>query len=175
VALTTCTLLTVTPLPLTFTVELAAKFVPVNVTGIFAPCAPLAGLIEVRVGAAVTVNVTPFVVTPDDVTVTVSPPTAALAAIAKLAVICVALTTCTLLTVTPLPLTFTVVFPAKFVPVKVTGTFVPCAPVVGLIEASVGAAVTVKVTPFVVTPDDVTVTVSAANVAFAAIANVAVI
>jgi hypothetical protein len=87
VALTSFTLLTVTLLSLTFTVGLAAKFVPVKVTGTFAPCAPLAGLIEVRVGEAVTVNVTPFVVTPDDVTVTVSPPSVAFAATLKVAVI----------------------------------------------------------------------------------------
>jgi len=168
-------LLTVTPLPLTFTVAFAAKFVPVNVTGTFEPCAPLVGLIEVSVGAAVIVNVTPFVVTPDDVTVTVSPPSVAFAAIPRVAVICVALTTCTLLTVTPLPLRFTVAFAAKFVPVKVTGTFAPCTPLIGVIEVSVGVPVTVKVAPFVVIPDDVTVTVSAPTVAFAAIPKVAVI
>jgi hypothetical protein len=152
-------LLAVTPFPLTFTVEFAEKFVPASVTGTFVPCTPFVGLIEVSVGAAVTVNVTPFVVTPDAVTVTVSPPRAALAAIPNVALIWVALTTCTLLTVTPLSLTLTLAPATKFVPVNVTGTFAPCAPLAGLIEVSVGAAVTVNVTPFVVTPDDVTLTV----------------
>jgi len=87
VALTTTTLLTVTPLPLTFTVAFAAKFVPVKVTDTFVPCTPLVGEIEVSVGDADTVNVAPFVVTPDDVTVTVSPPTVALAAMPNVAVI----------------------------------------------------------------------------------------
>jgi len=168
-------LLAVTPLPLTFTVAFAAKFVPVSVTGTFEPCAPLVGLIEVRVGVAVIVNVTPSVVTPDDVTVTVPPPTVALAAMPNVAVIWVALTTTTLLTVTPLPLTFTVAFGAKFVPVNVTGTFEPCTPLVGLIDVNVGVAVIVNVTPFVVTPDDVTVTVSPPTVALVAIPNVPVI
>ena len=38
-----------TPLPLTLTLAPAAKFVPVNVTGTFAPCTPLFGFTEVSV------------------------------------------------------------------------------------------------------------------------------
>jgi hypothetical protein len=175
VALTTTALLTVTPLPLTFTVEPAPKFVPVSVTGTLVPCTPLLGLTEVSVGApAFTVNVTPLLFSPPDVTVTVSAPVAALAAIWNVAVICVALTTTTLLTVTPLPLTFTVEPAPKFVPVSVTGTLVPCTPLVGLIEVSVGALPMVKVVGVVVPPSVVTVTFWCPGAAVAAMLNVAV-
>jgi hypothetical protein len=56
----------------------------------------------------------------------------------NVAVICVLLATFTLLTVRPLPLTATVAPEAKFVPVSVTGTLAPCAPLFGLTEVSVG-------------------------------------
>jgi hypothetical protein len=45
-------LLTVTPGLLTFTVVPETKLVPVRVTGMLAPGAPLLGLIELSVGAA---------------------------------------------------------------------------------------------------------------------------
>jgi hypothetical protein len=48
--LTTTTLATVTPAPLKFTMDPATKLLPVRVTGTFAPCAPLVGLIIVSVG-----------------------------------------------------------------------------------------------------------------------------
>jgi hypothetical protein len=177
VVLTTTTPLTVTPLPLTFTVEPAPKFVPVNVTGTLVPCTPLAGLTELSVGAAaVTVNVIPPLFCPPDVTVTISPPVLAFAAIVNVAVICVALTTTALLTVTPLPLRFTVEPAPKFVPVNVTGTLVPCTPLFGLTEVSVGAAAfTVNITPLLFCPPDVTVTVSLPTLELEPIPNVAVI
>ncbi len=55
-------------------------------------------------------------------------------------------------------------------------TFVPCTPLFGLIEVSVGAAAfTVNATPLLVPPVEVTVTLSDPTVAFDAIPNVAVI
>ena len=49
-ALTTVTLLTVISADETLTVAPARKFVPVRVTGTEAPCRPLEGAMEVRVG-----------------------------------------------------------------------------------------------------------------------------
>ena len=77
-----------------------AKFVPVRVTGTLAPWTPLAGAIAVRVGAAaLTVKTTGAVVPPVVVTVTLRAPVVAVAAMVNVAVIWVALTTVTLLTV----------------------------------------------------------------------------
>ncbi len=134
--------------------------VPVSVTGTVAPCAPLFGLMEVRVGAAgVTAKVTALLVPPEVVTVTLAVPRAAVGAILKSAVIWVELITLTLLTVTPELLTFTVAGETKLVPVSVTGTVAPCAPLVGLVEVRVGAAeVTAKVTAKLVPPERDTVT-----------------
>ena len=81
--LTTATLLTVMPLPVTATVAPAIKFVPVRVTLTAAPCTPLFGVTEVKVGAlftAVTVSVTVVVcvnVPEVPVIVTVAAPTVA--------------------------------------------------------------------------------------------------
>ena len=58
-------------------------------------------------------------------TVTLRAPAVALAAIDKVAVIWVALTTATLLTVTPAEETVTVAPETKFEPVRVTGTVSP--------------------------------------------------
>jgi hypothetical protein len=155
----------------------ARKFAPVRVTGTLLPAPPLAGVKELSTGTVdATVKVTPLLFTPAEVTVTLSPPTVALAAIWNVAVICVGFTTTTLLTVIPLSLTFTAELAAKLVPLKVTGTFVPCTPLVGLIEVSVGPdEFTVNVTPLLFVPADVTVTVCAPGGAFAAIWNAAVI
>ena len=74
------------------------------------------------------------------VTVTVRGPSAAAGSITKLAVSDVALATMTLVTVTPPPLTVTVVAPAtKLVPVSVTATVVPGSPRFGEMLVSVGA------------------------------------
>jgi hypothetical protein len=148
VALTTVTLLALTPPPDTATVAPARKFVPVRVTcsdvGVMAldPRGPVFGEIAVRVGAAgaVTVKVTALLVPPPVVTVTFLPDRVALVAMVKVAVIDVALTTVTPLTVTPVPDTATVAPATKLVPVSVTGTAAPRLPDVGLIEVSVGAA-----------------------------------
>ena len=87
------------------------------------PCTPLFGLIEVSVGGArFTVNGCAPLVPPEVVTVTFWAPVAAFAAMANVAVICVALSTVVLLTVIPAPLRAMVAPAAKFVPVRVTGS-----------------------------------------------------
>src|ERR1700746_2986972 len=109
-AFTTCTLLwfTVTPEPgEIWTVAGATKFVPliVNVNGP-PPRAWWVGLRAGTVGGggAGTVKVSAgVVVRPPLVTVTLWGPVVALFAMVKVAVICVELTTVTLLTVTPVP------------------------------------------------------------------------
>ena len=83
----------------------------------------------------VTVPLVPsFVVTDTDLL-----PTAAAESIAKLAIIEVALATKTDETVTPAPVRPMLVPEVKFVPVRVTGTVVPCVPEGGNIEPNVGA------------------------------------
>jgi len=56
----------------------------------------------------------------------------------KVAVICVPLTTATLLTAIPVPLTPTVAPATKFDPVSVTATLVPCVPEFGAMEFNAG-------------------------------------
>src|SRR5689334_2349545 len=155
----------------------AAKPVPVRVTGTFVPAAPLAGLIDVSVGAGgLTVNATAAVVPLDVVTVTLEAPKVAPALIAKFAVICVALTTTTLLTVIPGLVVLTVAPEMKLVPVSVMPTLLPAGPAAGLIEVNVGTGgFTVNVTGVVVAPDTVTVMLEAPKVAPAPIAKLAVI
>ena len=63
-----------------------------------------------------------------------------MAAIVSVAVICVALTTVTVLAVTPVEETATVAPDTKFVPVRVTGTLAPWAPLDGAIEVRVGGS-----------------------------------
>jgi hypothetical protein len=84
-----------------------------------------------------TVKATGPVVPPDVVTVTLVLPLGALAAIVRVAVICVGLTTATPLTVMPVP-ALIVAGETKLVPVRVTGTVAPWPPLFGLIELSVG-------------------------------------
>jgi len=143
VAFTTVRPLTVMPVAETFTAVAPVRLVPVRVTGSTrVPRAPDAGKIEVRVGAGVgatTVNVTLPLVPPGVVTLTVLGPSAAVAAIVKVAVTEVPLTTTMLLAVTNVPDTVTAVVPVRFVPVRVTLTAVPWAPDEGAIEVSVGA------------------------------------
>jgi len=84
------------------------------------------------VGAAVTVNVTALLVPLGAVTVTFRAPVAAFAAIVNVAVSDVGPVTFTALTVTPAPLTCTVVWPTtKSVPVIVTFTALPTFPEFG--------------------------------------------
>ena len=132
----------VTPPPLTATEVAPVRLVPVSVTATLgAP--PEVGVIDVSVGSvveAVTVNVTLLVVPPGAVTLTVLPDNVAVAVIVNVAVTVVSLTTVRPLTATPVPDTDTAVAPVRPVPVRVTGTAVPRAPVLGEIEVSVGAA-----------------------------------
>jgi hypothetical protein len=149
---------------------------PVRVTDTFAPRNPKFGLSEATPGSGgLTVNVAPPLVPPEVVIVTFAPPNGAFAAIAKVAVICVALTTTTLLAVTPAPV-FTTAPERKFAPVKVTPTLVPTAPDAGLTELSEGGGgLIVNGTAPLAPPDVVTVTLPAPIGALAAIVNVAVI
>jgi hypothetical protein len=140
VALTTVTPLTVTPLAgaAMLTVDPAMKLVPVRVTETAVPRRPALGAIEVSVGAggATTVKVTGLVAPAGVVTVTFLAVSVAVGAIVKVAVTVVALTAVTPLTVMPPPDTVTAVAPVRSVPVIVTGTMVPCAPVGGAIEVT---------------------------------------
>jgi hypothetical protein len=106
-----------------------------------------------------TVKFTAPLVPADVDTFTLLVPVAAEEEIVKVAVIRVELTTVILLAVTPEPLTAIVAAEMKFVPVRVTATLLPCFPLTGEIEVSVGAGVlTVKVTGLVVPAEVVTVT-----------------
>jgi hypothetical protein len=117
------------------------KPVPVKVTRTVAPRAQLDGLIEVTFGPpGITVKDDGPLVPPDVVTVTLVGPVVALAAMVKVAVIWVALTTVTLLTVTPALATLTVAPEIKLVPVNVTGKVLPGVPFDGLMELTVGGA-----------------------------------
>jgi hypothetical protein len=172
--------LTVTPLPDTATVvPVAVKLVPTRVTATAVPCRPEMGEIEVNVavGGLTTVNVSVLLVPPGAVTVTVLGVSPAVAVIVKFAVTVASFTTVTPLTVTPAPDTVTAVAPVKPVPVRVTGTTVPRAPVVGAIEVRDGPSSVNVTPPPLVPPGVVTVTVLVAGVrdAFAAIVKVAVI
>ena len=124
------------------------------------PCAPLATIVTLTTPAgtvkvcgtarkverlepvgALTVKVCAPLVPPAVVTVTEWAPVAAAASSTKLAVSDVVLPTTTLLTVTPPPLTATVVAPTtKLVPVSVTATVSPRLPRFGETLVSVGAA-----------------------------------
>jgi len=73
-------------------------------------------------------------------TVTLRAPLAAVAAMTKVAVSLVELTTVTPLTETPVPLTAIVVPGWKLDPTSVTATLVPCVPLFGEIEVSTGAS-----------------------------------
>ena len=85
-----------------------------------------------------TVNAAAPLVPPLVVIVTFTAPSAALAAMVSVAVICVGLTTVTLLTAIPVLFVDTVAPDTKFVPVRVTGTLAPWTPLAGLIEVRVG-------------------------------------
>jgi hypothetical protein len=126
--------------------------------------------------APTTVNATVLLVPPGlVVTLTVLAPSAAPTVITQLALTVVEVEPLVMLQVTPVPDTVTAVAPVKPVPVRVTGTTAPRDPVVGAIEVRAGPW-RVNVTPPLVPPGVVTVTVLVAGVreAFAAIAKVAV-
>jgi hypothetical protein len=158
----------------TLTVAGETKFVPVKVTGTTELCAPLLGPMEVRVGVGtLIVNPTELLVPLVVDTVTGVLPLA-LAAMVKVAVICVELTTLMPLTVIPeldqpMPVTL-----MKFVPVKVTGTAEPGDPLLGLMLVRFGGGgLTVKFTELLVPP--VVVTETEPLMALAPMVNVAVI
>jgi hypothetical protein len=180
-ALTTLTPDTETPEPLALMEAPAAKFVPASVTGTLAFCAPLDGVIEVRVTPwllAFTVNVAALLVPAVVLTVTLREPVAAEVVIVKVAVIWLEFTTLTLLTVTPEPLTLTVSPEAKLAPAKVTFTAAPSVPLGGVTEVSVGPellAATVNVTALLVPAEVVTVTLREPVAAEVPMVNVAVI
>ena len=156
VELATLTLVTVTPLGAP-TVAPAMNPVPVKITGTDVPCAPLDGLTEDNVGiGGLTVNGRVLLMPPNVVTLT--RPLAAARLMLKVAVIVVALTTLTLFTVIPLG-ALTVAPEMNPVPVKVTGTDVPCTPLDGLTEDNVGTGgVTVNGRALLIPPPAVTVT-----------------
>ena len=107
------------------------------------PSVPLVAEVKLNVPCgATTVNVTVLLVPPGVVTLTVLAPGVAVDVIVKVVVIVVGVMV-KAPTVTPVPDTFTAVAPARFVPVRVTGTLVPRTPDVGAIEVSVGAGVVV--------------------------------
>lgn len=162
----------VTPVPDMVTAVAPCRSVPVSVTGTVVPRTPVVGLIEASVGP-VTVNGTVLLVPPGPVTVTVLAPSVAPAVIVKVAVTEVSLATLMALAVTPVPEMVTPVVPARPLPVRVTVSLVPLAPVLGAIEVSTGP---VTVNPIVaVPPGVVTLTVRAPSVAAVVIVKVAVI
>jgi hypothetical protein len=140
VEFTTTKLVAVMRLPNPFPIVAPVRFVPVKVTLTLVPCAPVLGAIEVRVGPN-TVNVTALLVPFGVVTVTFLVVSPAVVVIEKVAMISESLTTVIEVTVTPAPETFTEVAPARAtrsLPIKVTATFVPRSPVLGVIEDSFG-------------------------------------
>jgi hypothetical protein len=119
----------------------ATKLVPVRTTAWEVPRNSELGEMDVRVvaDALTTENVTGPTDVPPKVTLTFLAPTVAFAAMVKVAVTVVALTAAKLLTVMPLPppptpVTVTAVAPVRPVPVIVTFTAAPWAPVLGAIE-----------------------------------------
>ena len=178
VLVVTVTLLAVIPVPLKLIEAGVKKLVPVSVmVPVVVPCALLDWLSEVSVGAPSTVNGLLPEVPPEVITVTFWTPVVAVPEIANVAVMLVELTTTRLLTVIPEPLNWIVAPETKLVPVSVSLTVPPCAPMATLSEVRVGAGgLTVNCTTLaVVSPSVVTNTVWAPSVAPAAIVNVAVI
>lgn len=129
---------------------MAPKFVPVIVIAL--PTGPDVGEILVMLGEPVTVKVMPLLATPETVTTT-GPVVAPLGTGAAM------LVALQLVGVAVVPLKFTVLEPCvepKFTPVIVTE--VPTEPDAGERLVTLGAAVTVKLTPLLETPETVTAT-----------------
>ncbi len=138
------------------------------------------GLMEVRVGAGA-LTIVKFtelaLVAPPEfvVVICLGPPwVEAVSPMLRVAVTVVSLTTTTFVAVIFEPETITAVVPVRPEPVIVTGTLLPLVPWVGAMEVSLGCTM-VKVTAPVVPPAVVTVTFLAPELAFPAIAKVAVI
>jgi hypothetical protein len=128
-----------TPVPEKFTAVAPVRLVPVNVTDSVVPCVPVAGAIEVSVGATtVNAGLTRLVVPPGVVTLTPLVPRAAPAVMVKVAVTVVAVEPVTT-ALTPVPVKFTAVAPVRFVPLRVTMTVDAGRPVLGASVVSVGA------------------------------------
>ena len=140
---------TVAVVPLKVTVPVpcdAPKFVPVIVTD--APTAPVVGERPVMLGAAVTVNVTPELATPPAAVTTTLPVVAPLGTVAVML-----LAPQLVIVVALVPLNFTLPFPTlgpKLDPAITIDD--PTAPVFGVNDVMLGAAVTVNVTPELATP-----------------------
>ena len=140
VGLTTVTPLTETPVAagVKTTVEPVTKLVPVRTTGREVPRISDGGAMDVSVGAGggTTVNVPALVVPAGVVTVTLRALNVALDAMVKVVVTVVAVVASGP-TVMPPPDGFTAEASKRFAPVIVTGTTVPCAPLVGEMDAIV--------------------------------------
>jgi hypothetical protein len=137
---TTVRPLELTPLPDTLIAVAPVRPLPVNVTGKLAVCSPVAGEIEVKVGPS-TVNVSVLLAPPAVLAMTVLAVSPAVSEISNVAAMVVEFTTVVVPTVTPDPETVTVVpVVVKLVPVRITETFVPRSPLLGVIEVSVGTA-----------------------------------
>jgi len=167
----------VMPPPEKVTAVAPVRLVPASATGTVVPRLPVAGVMPVSVGPC-TVNGTVWVLVPDPVEM-LAFLVAVVEAVAVMAHVAVAVSgsrTVMPLQVTPPPEIFTAVAPVKLVPVSVTATDVPRTPVLGAIEANVGAgrAMTVKATALLVPPGTtVTVTFLAVPVAVGLIVKVA--
>ena len=140
VRFTTTTLLMLKPVDggRTATVDPGTKFVPVRVTFTDVPRNSKAGEMDVSTGAggATTVNVTALLLPVGVVTVTLRALNVALDAMVKVVVIVVTVVVSGP-TVMPVPDTFTAEASKSPEPVIVTGTTVPCAPLVGEMDAIV--------------------------------------
>jgi len=112
------------------------------------PTAPVLGVSDVILGAGVTVNVTPLLATPPAAVTTTLP------VVAPVGTVAVMLEAPQLVIVAALvPLNFTLPFPCegpKFDPAITMDD--PTAPVFGVSDVMLGAAVTVNVTPLLATP-----------------------
>ena len=144
VALTKVVELTVTPAPKD-AVAPVSKLVPLTATFSVPPWSPELGLVEVTVGPALTVKALASDPLPASglVTVTARAPVAAPEAIVTLALSSVALSNVVELTVMPAP-NEAVAPLTKFVPLTATVSVPPRSPELGLVEVTVGAALTVK-------------------------------
>ena len=176
-AFDTATVVTVIPGLLAVTVAPGTNPVPLSVTAMVLPCTPIAGAADVIAGAAMaTVDETVPLVPPEVVTATVTGPSAALEETENIAVICVKLTTTTLLTAIWGLLAATVAPLTNPLPVSVTGVSELGTNVPGLIEVNTGTGgFTVNATVPLVPPEVLTATLAAPNAAPVPIVNGTVI
>jgi hypothetical protein len=176
-AFDTATVVTVIPGLLAVTVAPGTNPVPLSVTAMVLPCTPIAGAADVIAGAAMaTVDETVPLVPPEVVTATVTGPSAALGETENIAVICVKLTTTTLLTAIWGLLAATVAPLTNPLPVSVTGVSELGTNVPGLIEVNTGTGgFTVNATVPLVPPEVLTATLAVPNAAPVPIVNGTVI